>query len=73
MTGHTDGNGRTPFPGNVIPLDPFHPFAMEMIRQLQLRNPPGERNDSLRADSHREFSPTHVNSGGCPKGGDGVV
>ena len=40
-TGNTDGTGRTPFPGNVIPVGRLSPVALKTLALLPLPNIPG--------------------------------
>ncbi len=34
LTGDASGNGRTPFPGNVIPANRLNPVAVKMLSYL---------------------------------------
>ncbi|MBA2353281.1 MAG: carboxypeptidase regulatory-like domain-containing protein, partial [Acidobacteria bacterium] len=38
MTGDMDGNGRTPFPGNIIPQNRIDPISLRLLQELPLPN-----------------------------------
>jgi hypothetical protein len=41
MTGAANGTGRTPFPGNIIPVSRLDPIALKITNMLPLPNVPG--------------------------------
>ncbi|HRV09560.1 MAG TPA: TonB-dependent receptor, partial [Acidobacteriota bacterium] len=41
LTGDAEGNGKLPFPGNIVPSDRFSPVALKMQDLLPLPNQPG--------------------------------
>ncbi len=45
LTGDANGNGRTPFPGNVIPANRLNPVTSKMLSYLP--NPTRDRSDTL--------------------------
>lgn len=51
LTGDANGNGRTPFPGNIIPANRLNPVAVKMLSYL--RNP-----DTDRSNGGSNFSST---------------
>ncbi|HYB95660.1 MAG TPA: carboxypeptidase-like regulatory domain-containing protein, partial [Vicinamibacterales bacterium] len=56
LTGDANGNGRTPFPGNVIPANRLNPVAVKMLSYL-----PNPTSDVSRAGTNNFASIAEIN------------
>ena len=45
MTGNPDGTGRTPFPGNIIPLNRQSAITRQMVALIPMPNLPGDNSN----------------------------
>jgi hypothetical protein len=63
-TGNPDGTGRTPFPGNVIPVGRLSPVALKTLGLLPLPNIPGVAfgQNNYQFNSTREKTTNAVNA-----------
>jgi hypothetical protein len=52
-TGNPDGTGRTPFPGNQIPLNRMDPAALKLQALTPLPNASGTTNNFTRSDTQK--------------------